>query len=99
MAQKKNRQNNVAAAPVKGPQPNPKQPAKKSNDAGDKNFFDKYGNYLIPAIIGALTFLFLKACLNNELTNWDDLGYIITNPLIKDTSPDAVQHIFSTKYT
>jgi protein O-mannosyl-transferase len=100
MAKNKPKQNtNTGAAAARGPLPNPKQqPAKTKSNAADTSFFDKYGNFVIPAIIGVLTFLFLKACLNNELTNWDDLGYIITNPLIKDTSPDAIKNIFSTEH-
>jgi tetratricopeptide (TPR) repeat protein len=45
--------------------------------------------------VGLITFLFLMSCLDNQLTNWDDLGYVITNPLIKDTSADAVKNIFA----
>jgi tetratricopeptide (TPR) repeat protein len=45
--------------------------------------------------IAVLTYLCYKACLDNKLTNWDDLGYIINNALIKDPGPDAIKNIFS----
>jgi len=99
MANKNNRQNiNNSSSTAKKTTPAAPQPAarKTSPPVGNKGFFSKYSNYLIPAGIGLLTYLFLQTCLNNELTNWDDLGYIITNPLIKDTSADAIKNIFST---
>jgi len=55
---------------------------------------DVYANWVIPAIIGLLTFLFFKTIINNKLTNWDDLGYIITDPLIKDSSMAGIKRIF-----
>lgn len=78
-----------------GSNPARKQAPVKTATQPDKNFWDKYGKWGIPAVIGLLTYLFLMECTNNELTNWDDLGYIINNQLIKDTSPDAIKNIFS----
>ncbi len=95
MAKKTNKQNinagNTPSRPVQ------QRPAAKQNE-NSISFWDKYGKWGIPAAIGVITFLFLQECLNNQLTNWDDLGYIITNPLIKDTSPDAIKNIFSVSH-
>ncbi len=60
---------------------------------GKAGFLDQYGKLIIPLVIGVLTFLSLKTIINNKLTNWDDLGYIITNPLIKDSSADGIKRI------
>ncbi|MES2703337.1 MAG: tetratricopeptide repeat protein [Bacteroidota bacterium] len=46
--------------------------------------------------IALVTWLFLGACLDNQLTNWDDPGYIRDNPLIKDLSGEGLNNIFST---
>ncbi len=51
---------------------------------------------LIAAGIGLVTWMFLKSCLVNQFTNWDDPGYIIANPLVKDLSVDGLESIFST---
>ncbi len=40
-------------------------------------------------------YLFLKPCLENELTNWDDAGYLLNNNLIRDLSFDGIKNIFS----
>jgi len=101
-AKKKNKQNtNIGSTPAKNPVNTQKQqPNRNLKAAGgnNDNFFRKYVNILIPCGIGLVTFLFFAACLKNQLTNWDDLGYIITNPLIKDTSPDWLKNIFSTAH-
>ncbi len=59
-------------------------------------FSGKYSNVLIPAVIALVTWLFLKVCLNNEFTDWDDTAYIKDNLLIRDLSPEGLKHIFST---
>jgi len=51
---------------------------------------------LIMAGIAVVIWLFLKVCLNNQFTNWDDPSYITSNPLIKDISPGGLKAIFST---
>ena len=96
MAKKTNKQNiNAGSTPAR---PMQQRPAAKLHESNSATFWDKYGKWAIPAAIGVITFLFLQECLNNQLTNWDDLGYIITNPLIKDTSPDAIKNIFSVSH-
>src|SRR3954470_16584906 len=59
-------------------------------------FVKKYANILVPALIAIITFLFYKASLNNQFTNWDDPSYINDNPLIKDISGHGLKNIFST---
>ncbi len=39
--------------------------------------------------------VFLKPCLDNELTNWDDAGYLLNNNLIRDLSLDGLKNIFT----
>src|ERR1043165_3861500 len=95
MAKKKTRQN-VTATPAQA-KPVQKQPANRNTkQAADPNdFFNKYGKVLIPLGIGIITFLFFRTCIDNKLTNWDDLGYILTDQLIKDTGPNAIKNIFA----
>ncbi len=49
----------------------------------------------IMAGIAILCWLFLRVCLNNQFTNWDDPGYIQDNTFIKDLSPAGLKAIFS----
>ena len=75
----------------------PQQKTKKEPiKAGDGNFFNRpYVQLLIIAGLAIITWLFLKVCLNNQLTNWDDPGYIKDNALIKDISAEGIKNIFS----
>ncbi len=61
-----------------------------------KGFLARYANVLIMAGIAVVTFLFLKTCMDNQLTNWDDPGYVRDNGLIKDLSSQGIKNIFST---
>lgn len=79
----------------------PKQvPNTTAKTTGHKNpgFAGKYTDVVIAGGIALVTFLFLQVCLGLKLTNWDDLGYVISNPLIKDRSDDAIKNIFSTAH-
>ena len=67
--------------------------ATNSDQNSDAGFLGKYTNILIPVVIGLVTYLFLQTCTNNKLTNWDDLGYIITDPTIKNTSAEGIKRI------
>ncbi|MCD6011967.1 MAG: hypothetical protein K0Q79_1829 [Flavipsychrobacter sp.] len=97
MAKKSNKQPiSTGSAPVRKPAPAQQNTPKQPKATDSTNFWDRYGKWAIPLVIGILTYAFLQECTNNELTNWDDLGYIITNQLIKDQSPDAIKNIFST---
>ena len=85
------------------PQPAPARPQAAKAAPAVKNmpvaaasggFAGKYTEYIIVGIIALLTFLFYKACLGNALTNWDDLGYITNDMLIKDSSAEGLKNIF-----
>ena len=56
----------------------------------------QYYSPLIGMGIAVITFLFLKTCLNDTFTNWDDIQYIKDNALIKDLSGNGLRAIFST---
>ena len=95
------KQNNAVRpqAPAKNITNTPKQqPAarKPATAPANDGFIARYYEWLVVAGISVLTYLFFREILNNELTNWDDLGYIITNPLIKDSSAEGIKKIFST---
>ncbi len=102
MATKQNIQGPVRANPAGRTQTTaPKAKVYDKNNTPTQepaSFLTRYSQIFIVSGIALLTFLFYKACLDNKLTNWDDLGYIITNSLIKDTSADAIKNIFSTDH-
>jgi Flp pilus assembly protein TadD len=53
-------------------------------------------NLLSVAGIVAVTFIALQASLNNQFTNWDDPGYVVNQPVIKNFSGSGIREIFST---
>ena len=61
-----------------------------------KSFLEQYAPLLIMGAIAVIVFLVLKTCLDNQLTNWDDPGYVKDNALVKDISRDGIKNIFST---
>jgi tetratricopeptide (TPR) repeat protein len=48
------------------------------------------------AAVAALTFLIYIPALSNGFTNWDDVLYVTSNPLLKDLSTDGLKAIFTT---
>jgi len=58
-------------------------------------FLARYIDVVFPACIAIITFLFLKICLDDQFTNWDDPGYILNDSLIKDVSSQGIKSIFS----
>ena len=56
---------------------------------------EKYGNLIWIVAIAVTVFLFLKVCLLNQITNWDDPGYFKDNLLVKDLSSEGIKNIFS----
>ena len=79
------------AVPLRKPQE--KQPPKEEA----KNALQKPAvQWLVAGGIALLTWFFFKVCLDNQITNWDDPGYIKDNPLIKDVSAEGIKNIFST---
>jgi len=53
-------------------------------DPGKKSYTD----LLICAILALVTFLFYRSSLSNRFTNWDDPGYVINNPFLKNGLAD-----------
>ncbi len=45
-------------------------------------------------IISIITWFTWENALENKFTNWDDLGYVLTNPLIKNSSIEGLKHLF-----
>jgi len=52
-------------------------------------------NFLILLILGCLVYFPL---FTNDLTNWDDISYILENPFIKTFNSDNLKSIWSTYY-
>ena len=50
---------------------------------------------LVISALVIITWLFLKNCLGNLFTNWDDPGYVIDDPLIKNFSTAGIRNIFA----
>ena len=100
MAKKKNNPAKpTPPAPAKSPanaqRPQPAARAAAKAPA-DQSFIARHYEWFVVAGISALTYFFFSEILNNKLTNWDDLGYIISNNLIKDSSMEGLKRIFST---
>ena len=49
----------------------------------------------IAGVIAVITGLVLKNCLDNQFTDWDDAGYIVNNPIVKDISATGLKTIFT----
>ncbi len=50
---------------------------------------------LVVAMIAAITWWVLKGCLGNQFTDWDDAGYFVNNPIVRDMSHEGLKRIFS----
>lgn len=99
MAKKKNNVNTGAPAGNRPPvtQQNIKpQASRTATAASPKSGFKISQDWIIAGCIAIVTWLFLKICLDNKITNWDDPGYITNNALIKDVSGEGLKQIFST---
>ncbi len=86
-------QNRPSPATIKN---NSVKPAKRGLSIENWNMLTPSVQAIVIACIAALTWLFFSTCLDNQLTNWDDPGYVKDNALIKDLSPDGLKNIFST---
>ena len=98
MAQKKNNQTTKTGAPAGNTAGVPKQqPASRATmpKSNNDSFLHKYSQPIIVFGIALVTFLFYIVILENKLTNWDDLGYITANTLIRDSSWNGIKAIFS----
>ena len=97
MAKKKN---NPVTSPGNAPVRNT-PPAQKTKVAG-KSAVDVHTGFLknkntrllVLLGIAAVTFFSYYACLENQFTNWDDLGYIISDQYIKNSTLDGYLRIF-----
>jgi Tfp pilus assembly protein PilF len=108
MAKKKNPQPNAASNPVnkqpaqQAAKPNvTKAPVKNAVIAANKqklswNELPVATQGILLSCIVIVTWLFLKVCLDNQFTNWDDPGYIKDDAVIKSLSWDGIKSIFST---
>ena len=51
--------------------------------------------WITVAGLAIITWLFYNVSLQNQFTNWDDLGYVKDNPLVKDLSGEGLRKIFT----
>ena len=78
------------------PSAKPIAPEQKADGAsGSNGLLTTYAQPLMLAAIVLLTYLFYRGSLDNKFTNWDDLGYVLTNPLIKNSTTEGLKHLFS----
>ncbi len=70
-------------------------PAAQSTVGNGDSFVKKNAQWLILAGIALLTFVIYKGSLDNQFTNWDDLGYVLTNPWIKNSTIEGFKKLFS----
>ncbi len=94
----KTKKANATDQPVKPAAPQKKEAIKKGpfvfGEGWDK--LKTSTQVYIVAGIAAITWFFYQTCLNNQLTNWDDPGYVKDNGLIKDISAEGLKNIFTT---
>ena len=92
MASKKTRQ-----VPAQAPRTIPSSAQQKPAASGNGwDLSQRRTQWLVAAVIAVVTWMFLKVSLGNKLTNWDDPGYVINNPLVKDVSGEGIRNIFAT---
>ena len=97
MAKKNNKQQkNTGNVAVTKPLQQPAPQKKKNAEISERGqvFKSSYHVYIAGAIL-VVTYLFLKNCLGNLFTNWDDPGYVVNNPLIKNITSEGIKNIFS----
>ena len=95
MAKSNNRQSqkNFPAQPARQV---PRAAAAPVKDGGvRKGLTGLQADMLAVAAILVVTFLALKVSLLNQFTNWDDPGYVVNQPLIKDLSAVGLRNIFT----
>ncbi len=99
MAKKKNKpvtnnSNPTVASQSATPKQQTANHATKPDTTGN-SFLNKYAQSLIVTGIALVTFLCYIVILDNKFTNWDDLGYITMDTLIRDSSWHGIKEIFS----
>jgi len=70
-------------------------PAAQATVGNGDSFVKKNAQWLILAGIALLTFVIYKGSLDNQFTNWDDLGYVLTNMWIKNSTIEGFKKLFS----
>lgn len=96
MAKNKNKQPATTGNTAGKPQPTIQREKTGSSTTGKPVLTGNKLHIALAACIALVSWLFYKVCLLNQLTNWDDPGYIRDNALIKDTSSEGLNLIFST---
>ena len=98
MAKQKSNTPKRAGAPVTSTATRTRQEpsAASPNPAAAHAVPAKYANLIWMAAIAIAVFLFLRICLQNQITNWDDPGYFKDNLLVKDLTAQGIKNIFST---
>ena len=98
MAKQKKKQNNPPGNVVRPALNTPKPQAAPRNlsaKADNRSFITRNAQPLIIAGLALITFLFLQTILGNKFTNWDDLGYITSDQLIKNNTWQGIVNIFN----
>ena len=84
-ANKKDKKQKPAVAPVN-----------RKSMAGSSNFFSSKGVRISVVLgIALIVYLFFQNGLQNLFTKWDDPGYVVNDPLIKNFSVQGIKDIFS----
>ncbi len=91
MAQKKS--TNTKSVSQSAAQPVVKNQGVKPEPVKNSLFAKHYVWVILAAL---LTFIAMSPSLSNLFTNWDDPGYIVNQPVIKDLSAAGLKNIFST---
>lgn len=60
--------------------------------------FDKYLPYFLGFLFVIVAVIYYRALSYGFIVNWDDAGYILNNPYIKDFSLKSIAEIFSSFY-
>lgn len=71
----------------------PKQRPVTTRPADDKK--SNYDGFLLAGILALTAIVFSNSVTNYFIINWDDDGYIINNPLIKEFSLQGIKTIFT----
>ena len=67
----------------------------KKTPVANNGLQSKIYNWAAVIIIALITVFIFRPSLSNLFTNWDDVGYITNNPIIKDLSWKGIKDIFS----
>ena len=68
---------------------------RKSTPSKASLFASKPMQWAIVISIALIVFLFFQNSLTNLFTKWDDPGYVVNNPLVKNLSAQGIRDIFS----